>query len=122
MGIKRITVEKKRTLIKAISIISICLLVLVCFFVYRSQKNNSGKSQLALTDVEEHQSDIPEGYKPINNAQDLRDIANDITETGKYILMQDIDLDNETWDVIATSSSNAFKGILDGNNYTISKV
>ncbi len=61
----------------------------------------------------------------ISTVDDLKAIANDLT--GNYILMNDIDLENAVWTPIghvsganANDQANAFKGVLDGNGYTIS--
>ena len=41
---------------------------------------------------------VPSGYTPIYDADDLANIANDMT--GKYILMNDIDLSGINWTII----------------------
>ncbi len=73
--------------------------------------------------------DIPEGYTPIYDIEDLYAVRNNLS--GNYILMADIDMTEYTasggdWDVngtgwlpIGTDSDNAFTGIFDGNDYSI---
>ena len=63
------------------------------------------------------QDAIAQGYTVIKTADDLSNIRNNLS--GKYILMNDIDLSSiANWDSIG-DSSNAFSGILDGNGYVI---
>jgi len=64
--------------------------------------------------------DIPNGYTPIYTAADLNNIRNN--PSGKYILMNNIDLSAyENWVPIGTEEA-PFKGILDGDNYTINNM
>lgn len=59
----------------------------------------------------------PDGYTSIYTAEDLNNIRNNLS--GKYILMNDIDLSSyEKWEPIGTELS-AFKGEVDGNNKSI---
>lgn len=61
--------------------------------------------------------DIPEGYTPIYTAEDLNNIRNNLS--GKYILMNDIDLSAyENWNPIGTNSA-PFIGAFDGNDFSI---
>lgn len=61
--------------------------------------------------------DIPDGYTPIYTAEDLYNIRNNLS--GKYILMNDIDLSvYENWEPIG-SSETPFKGEIDGNKFLI---
>ena len=64
---------------------------------------------------------VPSGYTPIYDAEDLANIANDMT--GKYILMNDIDLSGIDWQPLKASSpggyTSGFTGILEGNGFTI---
>lgn len=73
---------------------------------------------------------IPEGYTPIYTFEDLYAIRNDLT--GNYILMNDIDMSEETapggdWDINGTgwepigrdSGDKAFCGKFDGNGHSI---
>lgn len=64
---------------------------------------------------------VPSGYTPIYDAEDLANIANDMT--GKYILMNDIDLSGINWKPLEAKSTKglttSFTGILEGNGYTI---
>lgn len=60
---------------------------------------------------------VPDGYTPIYAAEDLNNIRNNLS--GKFILMNDIDLSTyENWQPIGTEQS-AFKGELNGNNMSI---
>ena len=64
-------------------------------------------------------SSAPSGYTAITTAQQLSDIRNNLS--GKYILMNDIDVTSLNWTAIGYSSggSTAFTGILDGNGYSV---
>ncbi len=64
--------------------------------------------------------DIPDGYTPIYTADDLNNIRNNLS--GKYILMNDIDLSSyENWVPIGTNST-PFTGVLDGNSFSINNL
>lgn len=64
--------------------------------------------------------DIPDGYTPIYTAEDLNNIRNNLS--GKYILMNDIDLSSyENWVPIGTEET-PFSGTLNGDNYVMSKI
>ena len=61
---------------------------------------------------------IPDGYIGIYSAKDFYNIRNNLS--GKYILMNDIDLGvYSNWTPIGNSSEK-FNGVLNGNGYTIS--
>ncbi len=60
--------------------------------------------------------EIPDGFTPIYTAEDLNNIRNNLS--GKYILMNDIDLSGIEWIPIGTELD-AFKGVLDGNGKTL---
>ena len=61
--------------------------------------------------------DVPEGFTPIRTAEDLNNIRNDLS--GKYILMNDIDISAfENWSAIGTKD-NPFTGTLKGENHAI---
>ena len=66
---------------------------------------------------------LAQGYTLIKTAQDLDNIRNNLS--GKYILMNDIDLSSySNWDPIGKISADGsvatgFTGILDGNGYSI---
>ena len=63
------------------------------------------------------EKEVPEGYTPIRTAQELDNIRNNLS--GKYILMNDIDLgEYENWVPIGTKKQ-PFSGIFDGNNHSI---
>ena len=70
---------------------------------------------------------IVQGYTIIKTAADLDNIRNDLS--GKYILMNDIDLSGINWEPIAGQSqpgypnpSDCFQGELNGNGYTINNL
>ena len=65
-----------------------------------------------------HQKTVPDGYKGIYTAQDLNNMRDDLS--GKYILMNDIDLSSwKNWEPVGEDSTNRFKGEFDGNGYVI---
>lgn len=80
-------------------------------------------------DDDKDQSGVPEGYTGIFDVQDLFCIRNNLS--GKYILMNDIDLTEATgtdglwnfakygWKPLSDGSENGFTGELDGNGHTI---
>ena len=60
---------------------------------------------------------LAQGYTLIKTAQDLDNIRNNLS--GKYILMNDIDLSSySNWDPIG-GNYNEFRGVLDGNGHVI---
>jgi len=60
---------------------------------------------------------IPAGYTPIYTAQDLANVNKNLS--GKYILMNDIDLSSwDNWKPLG-SRNNLFSGVFDGNYYAI---
>ena len=68
----------------------------------------------------ENKTSVPEGYIGIYTAEDLNNIRNNLS--GKYILMNDIDLSvYENWEPIGTTEA-PFTGELDGNGYYISSL
>ena len=73
-------------------------------------------------DHDENISEVPAGFIPIYDADDLNDVRDDLSSN--YILMDNIDLsDYENWvpiGVTGTYSNDPFTGIFDGNNYEIS--
>ncbi len=78
---------------------------------------------LATTKITEDEA-IAQGYTIIKTAQDLDNIRNNLS--GKYILMNDIDLSSiSNWDpigdvdVINGVITESFSGILDGNGFVI---
>lgn len=68
-------------------------------------------------------TEVPEGYTPIRSIDDLYGINNN--PSGKYILMNDIDMTEETspdgsWDTgHGWTPLDAFSGVFDGNGYRI---
>lgn len=76
-----------------------------------------GLCSVALAD---EKVEIPEGYTPIYTAEDLNNIRNNLS--GKYILMNDIDLSAyENWEPIGTNIT-PFTGVFDGSSFIISSL
>ncbi len=72
---------------------------------------------LSVALAAEDETTVPDGYIGIYTAEDLDGIRNNLS--GKYILMNNIDLSSyENWAPIGTSET-PFKGELDGNGYII---
>ena len=89
-------------------ITAIVLTFILCFGVL---------SVAFAADSEAPVAEIPEGYTTIYTAEDLNNIRNNLS--GKYILMNDIDLsEHENWEPIG-NDSNPFAGIFDGNLFTV---
>ena len=87
-----------------------------------STRSSSGGFIQQITRLSEQEA-IEQGYTVIKTAQDLDNIRNntdaDGNITGKYILLNDIDLSSySNWDPIGDNSS-GFTGSLDGNGYVI---
>ncbi|MBQ2841700.1 MAG: hypothetical protein IJE72_01535 [Clostridia bacterium] len=73
-----------------------------------------GICSVALAD---ENAEIPEGYTPIYTAEELNNIRSNLS--GKYILMNDIDLSiYENWEPIG-SEKEPFTGEFDGNGFRI---
>ena len=86
----------------------------------------SGDSSVSTASVSRltEEEAISQGYTLIKTAQDLDNIRNNLS--GKYILMNDIDLSSySNWDPIGEVSDDlstvisSFNGTLDGNGYSI---
>lgn len=89
-------------------ILAIVLTFVLCFGVL---------SLAFATDGNESSATVPDGYTGIYTAEDLNDIRNNLS--GKYILMNDIDLSSYgNWNPIGTSET-PFTGELDGNGFSI---
>ena len=72
-----------------------------------------------ITQLTEEEA-LAQGYTVIKTAEDLNNIRNDLS--GKYILMDDIDLSSyENWEAIG-DYGNEFTGIFDGNGYVITNL
>ena len=109
--------KKKIRLITIISLIVVLNILLIIAFA----SNQTDNTVETFASDNTHQTTVPDGYTAITNATELAGIADNLS--GNYILMNDIDLSSiSTFDVIGQSSSSAFKGILDGNNYKISNM
>jgi putative cell wall-binding protein len=61
-------------------------------------------------------AEIPVGYSGIYKPEDIANIRNNLG--GNYILMNDIDLSDQSWQPIGTEST-PFTGILDGNGHKV---
>ncbi len=111
--------KKKITIIAIITIMLVRSILLA--LVFETNLGNEVLATMEETDTRTHQTTVPEGYTPITNASELAIISSNLT--GNYILMSDIYLTGVTnFDVIGTSSTESFRGILDGNNYKISNL
>lgn len=87
---------EKRKKIKLIAIITL-VIVLNALLIWVLATNSGDKpTETAMADTREHQTEVPEGYTAIYDADGLKAMSLD----GKYILMSDIDLTGTTWDVI----------------------
>ena len=76
-----------------------------------------GILSVALAAENEAISTVPDGYTGIYTAEDLDNIRNNLS--GKYILMNNVDLSSyDNWNPIGTSEA-PFTGELDGNGYVI---
>lgn len=72
---------------------------------------------LSIAFAAENETTVPDGYTGIYTAEDLDGIRNNLS--GKYILMNDIDLSSYgNWNPIGTSEA-PFTGELDGNGYSV---
>jgi len=65
----------------------------------------------------QQKTEVPRGYTAITNEEELRAVSKNMT--GKYILMNDIKVTG-SWLPIQSSEDDAFRGVFDGNGYTIS--
>ena len=76
-----------------------------------------GILSVALAAEDEAITTVPDGYIGIYTAEDLDNIRNNLS--GKYILMNNIDLSSyDNWNPIGTSET-PFTGELDGNGYAV---
>ncbi len=72
---------------------------------------------LSVAYATENKTEIPDGYTPVYTAEDLNNIRNNLS--GKYILMNDIDLSSfKNWTPIGTLNS-PFAGEFNGNSFTV---
>lgn len=68
-----------------------------------------------------HQTTVPAGYTAIRTASDLNNVRNNLS--GKYILMNDIDLSGwGNWVPVGASSAIFFDGTFDGNGFTVNNM
>lgn len=76
-----------------------------------------GVLSVALAAEDDAVATVPDGYIGIYTAEDLDNVRNNLS--GKYILMNNIDLSSyENWSPIGTSET-PFTGELDGNGYVL---
>jgi hypothetical protein len=81
------------------------------------QTGDDGTTNWDFIEPVTHKKTVPVGYTGIYTAQDLDNIRNNLS--GKYILMNDIDLSNwGNWNPIGDNFNN-FTGVFDGNGYAI---
>ena len=79
-----------------------------------------GILSVALAAEDEAVTTVPDDYIGIHTAEDLDNIRNNLS--GKYILMNNIDLSShENWNPIG-SRETPFTGELDGNDYAVEKM
>lgn len=72
---------------------------------------------LGMVFAADAETQIPDGYTPVYTAEDLDNIRNNLS--GKYILMNDIDLSvYENWEPIG-KENDPFNGEIDGNGFLI---
>lgn len=104
-------------------ILSLCLIFTALPATVHAETESSDEQEKVQQTVSEGEQEVPEGYKPIYDGDDLYAIRDDLS--AKYILMNDIDLSKSTakggdldfgngWEPIQN-----FKGELDGNGYRI---
>ena len=60
---------------------------------------------------------LAQGYTVIKTADELQAMQDDLS--GKYILMNDIDLSGYDWEAVGTTYGNPFKGEFNGNGHVI---
>lgn len=86
--------KKKKIRLIAIIVLIIVLNALLIWVLATNSGNQSAEN--ASADETEHQTEVPEGYTAITNVDGLKAMS----LSGKYILMNDIDLAGTTWDVL----------------------
>lgn len=104
-------------------ILSLCLIFTALPATVHAETESSDEQEKVQQTVSEGEQEVPEGYKPIYDGDELYAIRDDLS--AKYILMNDIDLSKSTakggdldfgngWEPIQD-----FTGELDGNGYRI---
>lgn len=97
-----------------------CVMVLAVALLFQ---NTATYCSATVNSDADSSTEIPEGYTPIYTIADLAGINSDTS--GKYILMNDIDMTEETspggsWDTgHGWTPLNAFSGVFDGNGHRI---
>lgn len=108
-------VENKFVIFCFILIISI-----IVFISYNNSKIYNKGLNAEMPILKASETTVPTGYTGIYNAEDLKNVVNNLS--GRYILMADIDMTNETHSVIGATTSKSFSGIFDGNYHTIRNI
>jgi len=104
-------------------LLGICLLVIIILgiLITSGQINKiASKEKSNLKAEVQQQTSVPEGYTGIYTADDLKNIANDLT--ANYILMANINMSGIDWTPLGLNNTAAFTGIFDGNLYKISNL
>lgn len=113
--------KKSKQIIKVI----VCLMLLVITVPFSTHAKENEKSTLTINEANDfivpvnRITNVPAGYIGIYTSQDLQNIANNLS--GNYIIMNDLNMDGAEYYPIG-DDANSFKGVLDGNGYTISNL
>ena len=110
----------KKYKLKWLLMILIFILILVQLIYYGNVKIEKYIEVAEETQIKASQTTVPDGYIGIYNAEDLANIANNLS--GNYILMSNIDMADVAYEIIGPSATDPFKGVFDGNYYTISNL
>ena len=86
---------------------------------FATPRAGSGVTGAFIEEVEQltEEQAIAQGYTIIKTADELQSMKDN--QSGKYILMNDIDLDGYDWTLVGTDWSNVFTGELNGNGFVI---
>jgi len=101
------------------------ILILASFAIIFSSSSVIGYSYWdLLEDTEQNTITVGEWRIPIATAQEFYDFATktDSVAGDSYYLVNDIDFSNFTWDLNSSNNNVIFRGILDGDGYTISNL
>lgn len=109
--------NKRNLILFVFGFILISVFLATGVFIY---KNQSLKEVVDGDLSAESLTEVPEGFIPIRSADDLASVANDLS--GKYILMNSIDMAGVDYIILGQSPTSAFTGTFDGNGYTISNL
>ena len=116
---KNFIMKNKGKILFALAIAIVIALVSVYFIVNLPKKIAIEKNE---EEIKASVEEVPEGYIGIYNADDLRNMANNLA--GNYILMVDLDMTEQAFTPIGTGTtkSNSFTGTFEGNYHTISNL